>query len=181
MKDKIISIAFTLVLIFFLIFGIVLPDKEISVSERRKLQEFPKLEIEEVFSGKFFTKLDDYLVEQFPLREWFRKLKGTISTKVFQKKENNGVFQEGNKIYQLNANVDEKSIEHILSLIAKIKENQPLEEIGYYEDGSIKYEVCFTCKENLGYCLTENKKKINLNKNHIDTLKNASTEFDCNE
>lgn len=123
MKDKIISIAFTIVLVFFLVFGIILPDKEISISERRKLQGFPKLEIEEVFSGKFFTKLDDYLVEQFPLRDWFRKLKGTISTKVFQKKENNGVFQEENKIYQLNANVDEKSIEHILSLITKIKES----------------------------------------------------------
>ena len=132
MKDKIISILFVTILIFFFLFGIFLPDKEISVSERRTLASFPEIEIESIFNGSFFEELNDYLVEHFPLRDNFRKLKGLVSTKILKKTENNGVFEEEGKIYELNATLNEKSINHILNLIKKIEENNIKESNVYY-------------------------------------------------
>ena len=132
MKDKIISILFITTLIFFFLFSIFLPDKEISASEKRTLANFPEIEIESILNGSFFEDLNDYLVEHFPLRDSFRKLKGFVSTKIFQKNENNGVFEENGKIYELNKNLNEKSINHILTLIKKINENNINKSNVYY-------------------------------------------------
>lgn len=132
MKDKIITILFTATLICFLVFGILIPDKEVSVSERRKLSSFPKLELSTILDGSFFEDLNEYLVEHFPFRDDFRKLKGFVSSNVFKKQENNGVFQEDGKIYELNGTLNEKSIDYILNLIQKINKNNIKNSNVYY-------------------------------------------------
>ena len=132
MKNKIISFLFIGILLFFFIFSIFLPDKEISYSERRKLKQFPIVSFDNIISGEFFTDLNDYLVEQFPLRNEFRKLKGIFSNKILNKKDNNGVFIEDSKIYQLNGTINYKSVDHIINLINDIKVNNIKSNNVYY-------------------------------------------------
>jgi hypothetical protein len=64
MKDKIIVILFLSYIMIFSIFHIVLKDNEISISERRKLDTFPKFEL----NSEYITKVDEYLLDHFPLR-----------------------------------------------------------------------------------------------------------------
>lgn len=132
MKNKILSILFVVTIFFIMILGILIPDKEISISERRKLTRFPKIEIATIVNGDFFKNMNNYLVEQFPFRDYFRKIKGIFSKYVFQKKEENGTFIKDNTIYQLNSSLDEKSINHFINLLNKIKTNYIKTEHVYY-------------------------------------------------
>ena len=67
---------FTTVLFLLLIFGfgiwhLLLPDLEASRSERRELAQAPEVNSDTVFSGKFSSELESYLLDQFPLRNEF--------------------------------------------------------------------------------------------------------------
>ena len=60
MSDKIknifISVVFLLFLFMFLLINLLSGDKEISISERRKLQQFPKITMNNLFNGTFFKE-----------------------------------------------------------------------------------------------------------------------------
>ena len=71
---------------------ILLPDQALSSSERRKLEQLPELTLEDVFSGDYFTDLEDYLLDQFPLREQFRTLKAQFQYKVLGMQDNNDIY-----------------------------------------------------------------------------------------
>ncbi|MBQ4321289.1 MAG: hypothetical protein IJC35_03535 [Oscillospiraceae bacterium] len=85
------------VLFFLLIFGlslahILLPDTEISVSERRYLDTFPEITASKVFSGRYFTELEAYLLDQFPLREEFRTVKALTEFYALDMGETGGIM-----------------------------------------------------------------------------------------
>lgn len=71
---------------------ILLPDQALSSSERRKLEQLPKLTWEDVFSGDYFAELETYLLDQFPLREQFRALKAQFQYKVLGMRDNNDIY-----------------------------------------------------------------------------------------
>ena len=152
MKNKILSVSFLITIFTIMIVGIIIPDKEVSTSERRKLAKFPNIKIETIMSGDFFEELNSYLVEQFPFRDAFRNIKGSISSNVFQKKDEDGVFIKDNAIYQLDPTINEKSIQHFTNLINKIKNN-------YIKTDNIYYAVI----PDKNYYLDDNIPKINYN------------------
>ena len=131
MKNKVLSILFLITIFSIMLLGIIIPDKDISVSERRKLSKFPSLEIETIMNGDFFEDLNNYLVEHFPFRDFFRNIKGTISANIFQKKDEAGIFIKDNGIYELNASLNEKSINHFTNLINKINSNIKSDNVYY--------------------------------------------------
>jgi len=132
MKDRIISILFVLILVGLMVYSFILPDKEVSVSERRKLQQLPEFKIASLFDGNYFSELNDYFVEQFPFRDEFRNLKGIFSFKIFRKYDNNGVFVKDNSIYKLNSEINYKSVNHMIGLVNKIIDNNILSDRIYY-------------------------------------------------
>lgn len=134
MKNKIISITFVIMIVTIMILGIIIPDKNISISERRKLASFPNIKIETILNGEFFESLNNYLVEQFPLRDLFRNIKGLVSNKIFQKNDEDGIFIKDDRIYQLEAHLNEKSIDHLVNLINNIK-------VKYIKTNNIYYSI----------------------------------------
>ena len=89
--------------------------KEFSLSERRKLQQFPELSSKTIFNGRFMGKFEDYTLDQFPLRDEFRKLKAVFSYDVLNQKDNNGIYlAEGYAAkmeYPLNTQSVSKAVE----------------------------------------------------------------------
>ena len=74
-KDALtLGIAAAFVLMFAL-WGICKSDDAVSESERRPLKQFPTLNAEEVLSGRFQLNFESYTLDQFPLRDSFRRLK----------------------------------------------------------------------------------------------------------
>ena len=87
----------TVLLLAVLFFGVSLacwikPAEEYSVTERRKLEQFPKLSLETISEGKFMTDFEEYTLDQFPMRDRFRELKAWVSQNIFGKADNNDIY-----------------------------------------------------------------------------------------
>ncbi len=52
-KNLVVSLSFILVILFFFLGNLVMPDAKLSVTERRKLAQFPKLTINKLLNRKF--------------------------------------------------------------------------------------------------------------------------------
>ncbi len=119
MKDKLTIMCILGPMFVFCILGIIKPDAELSKEERRKLEQIPKFSVANILDNSYFSKWTDYLTDQFPFRTEFRKLKGTVSLNLLQKKEENNVIQIENSLYELNTSIDKKSVSHFTELLKK--------------------------------------------------------------
>lgn len=88
-----LNVIFLAVLFFgFSFFCWIKPSEESSATERRKLAQMPKLSVKALEDGTFMTDFEEYALDQFPLREDFRKMKAWVSKNIFQKADNNGIY-----------------------------------------------------------------------------------------
>lgn len=76
------------------------PDAELSYSERRKLAQLPEFGLEELLDSEFSGEFEDYLLDQFPLRDAFRSLKALTAFHVFQREDNNGIYLYQGGVYK---------------------------------------------------------------------------------
>ena len=98
------------------------PSDAASVSERRPLAQFPGISVENLASGDFVEKFEDYSLDQFPLRDAFRRLKAGFHTGVLLQKDNNGIYITGSQAAKLEYPLSEPSLEHALAVMEKIRE-----------------------------------------------------------
>ena len=68
------------------------PRREVSESERRPLAQMPQLELDSVVKGSFMEAFEEYSLDQFPMRDSFRTLKGLFHTYVLGQRDNNGIY-----------------------------------------------------------------------------------------
>ena len=83
------------VLLLWLLLALVAwinPSQEISLSERRLLQQAPKLEPDSVASGQFMRDFEDYAKDQFPARDTFRSFKAISRYYVLAQADNNDIY-----------------------------------------------------------------------------------------
>ena len=99
-------------LLGFLIWSFLKPDSAVSQSERRKLAQKPDLTAAAVLSGDFMTKFESYTLDQFPLRDGFRRLKAAVLLDVLRKKDNNGIYLADGYAAKLEYPLDEASVCH---------------------------------------------------------------------
>ena len=120
MKDKILSISFVGFLCLVLIVNILVSDKVISKSERRKLEQMPEVTIESVFDKSFMEEMDSYVLDQFVLRDGFRNIKANVSYNIFGKLDNNGIFVYDGYIFKSEYPTNRKSIDNFINKINNI-------------------------------------------------------------
>lgn len=68
------------------------PSKEISISERRPLSQRPSISFESLWDRSFMEKFEDYGLDQFPLRDSFRKVKSVAHYYGLRQKDNNNIY-----------------------------------------------------------------------------------------
>ena len=117
MKEKIITITFILYITIFGITHIVLKDNTISKTERRKLTQLPKYEL----NNNYIEKLEKYLLDQFPLRDQFRNVKANYNYKILKKLENNKIYINNNYIFKSDYPTNIKSINNFKNKIKTLK------------------------------------------------------------
>lgn len=86
-----ITVLFCLFLFGLGIAQFVVADKEFSEQENRYLSQFEAPTLETLKSGEFMEDFEDYVVDQFPLRDQWIKLKAWCE-KLMGKQENNSVY-----------------------------------------------------------------------------------------
>ena len=119
-----------------LLFGIgsfLMPDKELSVYERRELEQVPVYgEYEDLAS--YFSAWEPYLADQFPFRDELRFLKSGFAHIILQQYDVNGYYSEGGSqaeiLYPMN---EELMTDNILTL-EEIRES-------YFTEASVYYGV----------------------------------------
>lgn len=120
MKDKILSISFVLFLSLMLIFNILIPDNKISKSERRKLEQFPKITMNNILNKSFMEDFDSYVLDQFISRDSFRQIKAEVNYKILKKLDNNKIYLYKDHILKSEYPTNTKSIENFITKINSI-------------------------------------------------------------
>ena len=117
MKDKITTILFLIVIFGFGIAHLLLPDNEISNTERRKLASFPEFTL----TSEYSEKVDKYLLDHFPLRDTFRSIKARFNYNVLQKLDNNDIYLKDNYIFKSEYPTNKGSISSFISKTNKVQ------------------------------------------------------------
>lgn len=102
LREILTTASFCLVIFVFAVAHLLSPDKDVSVTERRPLQQFPEFSTQTVMNGNFGNKLETYLLDQFPLRNNLRTLKAFWHFDVYQQSDNNGIYLVGDQICKLD-------------------------------------------------------------------------------
>lgn len=118
MKNKILIILFCCYIFGFGLFSLVDTDKEISFTERRKLDKIPEFEL----TNEYVDKLDSYLVDQFPLRDEYRGVKASYNYYVLNMLVNNDIYIKDNYIFKSEYPTNEKSIDNFIKHINTTKD-----------------------------------------------------------
>lgn len=80
-KDVIITVGFVIILVVILLANVLNKEKEISITERRKLAQFPEISLRKIMNGEVTKKLEKYVADQFAARETFKKIKSNFNTR----------------------------------------------------------------------------------------------------
>ena len=147
-KNKVVVILFGLIIYGFFFLNLVTPDKKSSVSERRKLEQFPKVSLKSIIKGDFFKKFDNYSMDQFYQREKFRKLK--IKTDMLVLGNYNNMQMDKDYIYEALYPLNEKSVNNLVNKINNIIDlylddtnkvyYSLIPDKGYYINNSLKLD-----------------------------------------
>ena len=147
-KAKFISI----ILVFCVLIGgaslwlFAKEDGEISEWERRKLQQFPEITFERVMDGKFMKEFVTYMTDQFPMRDEFRRLKANVLFKIYNQKDNGGIYIQDGSASKIDAVINQNSVDHFIDRVDNIYNS-------YLKDTDCK--VYFTAVPDKNYFLAE--------------------------
>ena len=135
------------------------PPKDISEAERRPLKQFPVTNAETLLGGKFMTDFDSYTLDQFPMRDTFRKIKALFHYNALQQMDNNGIYIVDGYAAEMEYPIDQESLNRAMRQYNKVYElylkdsnakiyNTVVPDKGYYlakENGylSMDYETLF--------------------------------------
>ncbi len=111
----------TSVLFLIIIFGVALatlltPDKAMSTTERRPLDQFPEYKAtDKGFNSDvktYISDFEDYTLDQFPLRDTMREIKAFVELNIFNKKDNNDLYVVDGYISEMKPAINEESVEN---------------------------------------------------------------------
>lgn len=105
-------------------------SEEYSVTERRKLAQFPEISLESVADGSFMTDFEKYTLDQFPFRDQFRSLKAFISQNILLKSDNNDIYVADGYAVKMEYPLNEKAIGHSMKKFNSLYENYLKDQAG---------------------------------------------------
>ena len=171
-KTKHIVITFVMVAVFLSVslFAWLKPTDDFSLSERRKLAQFPALSFKTIVSGDFMSSFENYTLDQFHLRDKFRTLKALVALNVFNQSANNDIYVVdgyASKIeYPLNKEAVERAGERFRYVYEKyLKDTNTKNYLSIIPDKNY-----FLGTEN-GYLSVDYERMISLLKENTDFLK----------
>lgn len=97
------------VLSFSLWFG---PKADYTYAERRKLAQMPELSARSVLWGEFMEDFEAFSLDQFPLRDTFRKLKSQFHYKLLNQSDNNGIYLVDDVVVKIEYPFSETSLNY---------------------------------------------------------------------
>lgn len=109
-KSIAITVIFASILIIVFLLNIFVKDNMISETERRKLAQFPEISFEGLINGKTIKGFEDYSVDQFIFRDFFRNVKSFWNRNVFMQKDDNKFFIKDDGLYKMEYPLKENNV-----------------------------------------------------------------------
>lgn len=162
-KNIIISIFFVLFISIIFVLNLITKDQDISISERRKLEQFPKFTINNIINGTFFKKFDKYTTDQFIKRDDFRNIKANIQLKL--RGNYNNLYIYNDYIIEQLYPLDIESVNNAVDKINYIKNT-------YLKNNNIYLSII----PDKNYFINENNLKFDYNK-MVDILKSTNIKY----
>jgi len=114
---------FCVIVFGFALSHLALADLEISRTERRKMAQAPVFSLSTALSGEYADSLEEYLSDQFPLREDFRELKAALHFGIFRQSDSNGFYLYEGSIIKTESILKEDQVSYAAELFQTIYEN----------------------------------------------------------
>lgn len=96
------------------------PKSDISLAERRQLEQMPEFTAENLLDGRFMSRFELFTQDQFPLREQFRQMKALFSYRVLHRGDNNGIYLVDGFAAKLEYPLKESSVEGAIRKFQKL-------------------------------------------------------------
>ena len=107
---------FLAVLFGFSLLHLALPDREVSRSERRRLAQLPPL------SSGFSDKLEEYMLDQFPLREQLRTVNSLVRLYGLGQADIHSIYLQGGGAFRMDGPLQEKQVRHAAAVFSAVQE-----------------------------------------------------------
>ncbi len=121
-KNFLITLIFVIVIGGFTAALFIMPDKDISEWERRKLQQIPEITVSSLFDGSFMRSFETYLTDQFPLRDSFRTLKARFHFDVLGQRDNNDIYIVDGSASKLDRKISNVSVKKFTNKVTSLYE-----------------------------------------------------------
>lgn len=128
MKEKIISILFVITIFAFSLVNLFAKDVEVSSSERRKLTT------KESLKDDFTKNLEDYMKDQFVLRNVLISTNSIFDRYILNKIDTNDVYLKDGYIIEKNYPLIEKNVENFIKKVNFIKDT-------YLQNNKVFYAI----------------------------------------
>lgn len=165
MKNRIITGIFIIYLLIVFVFNIVIPDREVSWSERRYLETMPKLTVESVFKGKFFDEFEKYQLDQMLLRDSFRMFKAVTEYSIFKKFDNNDIFIKDGQVFKIEYPYNQKNVYNMSKKMNEICET-------YLKNMKVYYSII----PDKNYFIRNDEKRLFIDYNDMVNILNEKVE-----
>ena len=109
-KNIAVSLGFVIIIFSFMLANIIMPDKEFSYGERRKLISIPNFSAEKLLNGNLSDEYEKYILDQFVFRDSLRGLKAFGKYYLFNQKDNNNIYIINGIIEKMEYRLNEKSV-----------------------------------------------------------------------
>lgn len=121
-----LTICFFIFILLISVLYLVFPTKEMSEWENRYLAKCPEVRLNDVISGSFMSKYEDYINDQIPFRDAFIKTKAVSETMLLKIENNSIVKGRESMLFTKNTGDSkqfDKNIEIISGFIEKLNDN----------------------------------------------------------
>ena len=106
-----VLVAVWVLLVGFMWFGV---REDTSVSERRPLAQMPEISGKTLLGGDFMEDFEEFTLDQFPLRDTFRRIKSLFHYYVLGQKDNNDIYITEGYAAKLEYPLNQSSIDYAL-------------------------------------------------------------------
>ena len=123
---RVVSTVFCIVFVLLIVGGgaatLFRTPGQISYSERRQLKQWETPTINTIRDGTWFTFLDKYMLDQFPGRDGFRRIKSVFEFNVMRQTQNNGIVIHDSQAAEISYPLTEKAESVYIKRINKLCE-----------------------------------------------------------
>lgn len=119
-KDLLYSLTVAVVVFGLTVICWLKPADDFSPTERRKLNQFPKLTIESILDGKFMTDFESYSLDQFPFRNEFRSIKSAFHKYVLGQMDNNGIYMAQESLSEMDPEISDIALQRAMKKFTSI-------------------------------------------------------------